>query len=95
MADLFVSWDEYHQSIETLALQIHQSGWQFNQIVCLARGGLRIGDTLSRIAKLYQVTVAQIVSWNGQTDVLGLGVAVALVIAALNVYLWIVKRGKR
>jgi uncharacterized protein len=49
MADLFVSWDDYHQSIEALATQIHQSGWQFNQIVCLARGGLRIGDTLSRI----------------------------------------------
>jgi uncharacterized protein len=49
MADLYVSWDEYHQTIEALALQIHQSGWQFNQIVCLARGGLRIGDTLSRI----------------------------------------------
>jgi uncharacterized protein len=49
MADLFVSWDEYHQTIEALAAQIHQSGWQFNQIVCLARGGLRVGDTLSRI----------------------------------------------
>ncbi|MFM2429289.1 MAG: hypothetical protein RLZZ511_502 [Cyanobacteriota bacterium] len=49
MADLFVSWDDYHQTIEALAAQIHQSGWQFNQIVCLARGGLRVGDTLSRI----------------------------------------------
>jgi uncharacterized membrane protein YqhA len=39
--------------------------------------------------------LGQIVSWNGQTDVLGLGAAVALVIAALNVYLWIVKRGKK
>ena len=26
---------------------------------------VRSGDTLYRIAKLYQVTVAQIVSWNG------------------------------
>jgi uncharacterized protein len=49
MADLFVSWDDYHQTIEALAAQIYQSDWQFNQIVCLARGGLRIGDTLSRI----------------------------------------------
>jgi uncharacterized membrane protein YqhA len=39
--------------------------------------------------------LGQIVSWNGQTDVLGLGAAVALVIAALNVYLWIVKRAKK
>jgi uncharacterized membrane protein YqhA len=47
------------------------------------------------IAVMAVTFLGQIVSWNGQTDVLGLGVAVALVIAALNVYLWIVKRGKR
>lgn len=49
MADLYVSWTEYHQQIEKLAVMIHQSGWQFNQIICLARGGLRVGDLLSRI----------------------------------------------
>jgi uncharacterized protein len=49
MADLYVSWDDYHQTIEQLAAQIHQSGWQFNQILCLARGGVRVGDILSRI----------------------------------------------
>ncbi|TAK90923.1 MAG: phosphoribosyltransferase [Burkholderiaceae bacterium] len=46
---LFVSWTEYHQLIEQLALQIHRSEWQFNQIVALARGGLRVGDVLSRM----------------------------------------------
>ncbi len=49
MPDLYVSWSDYHQKIEQLAAQIYQSGWQFNQIVCLARGGLRVGDILSRI----------------------------------------------
>jgi hypoxanthine phosphoribosyltransferase len=49
MSDLYVSWSDYHQKIEQLAVQIYQSGWEFNQIVCLARGGLRIGDILSRI----------------------------------------------
>ncbi|MBD2409991.1 phosphoribosyltransferase [Nostoc calcicola FACHB-389] len=49
MSDLYVSWSDYHQKIEQLAIQIYQSGWQFNQIICLARGGLRIGDILSRI----------------------------------------------
>jgi hypoxanthine phosphoribosyltransferase len=49
MPDLYVSWSEYHQKIEHLAAQIYQSGWEFNQIVCLARGGLRVGDILSRI----------------------------------------------
>lgn len=47
--DLWVSWDVYHGLIEHLALQIHQSGWQFDHLVCLARGGLRVGDVLSRI----------------------------------------------
>jgi uncharacterized protein len=49
MPDLYVSWSDYHQKIEQLAIQIYESGWQFNQIICLARGGLRIGDILSRI----------------------------------------------
>jgi uncharacterized protein len=49
MSDLYVSWEEYHASIEKLAVQIYQSQWEFDQILCLARGGLRIGDMLSRI----------------------------------------------
>ena len=49
MLDLEVSWSDYHQKIEQLAVQIYESGWEFNQIVCLARGGLRVGDLLSRI----------------------------------------------
>ncbi|HEY9691464.1 MAG TPA: phosphoribosyltransferase [Oculatellaceae cyanobacterium] len=51
MPHLYVSWSEYHQKIEQLAAQIYQSQWQFDQIVCLARGGLRVGDILSRIYK--------------------------------------------
>lgn len=46
---LTVTWAEYHQLIEKLAILIHRSGWHFNGIVCLARGGLRVGDILSRI----------------------------------------------
>ncbi len=51
MPDLYVSWSDYHQKIEQLAVKIYQSKWEFNQIVCLARGGLRIGDILARIYK--------------------------------------------
>ncbi|MBN9474329.1 MULTISPECIES: phosphoribosyltransferase [Pigmentiphaga] len=47
--DLWISWDRYNQLIEQLGLQVHQSGWKFDQIVCLARGGMRVGDVLSRI----------------------------------------------
>lgn len=46
---LYVSYDEYHNLIEKLAIKIHQSGWEFDTILCLARGGLRPGDILSRI----------------------------------------------
>ena len=47
--NLYVSWDEYHLLIERLALQVHTSGWAFDQILCLARGGMRPGDVLSRV----------------------------------------------
>jgi hypoxanthine phosphoribosyltransferase len=46
---LYVSWDEYHMLTERLALKIHASGWEFDQILCLARGGLRPGDVISRV----------------------------------------------
>ena len=46
---LYVSWDEYHMLIERLALKVSASGWGFDQILCLARGGMRPGDVLSRV----------------------------------------------
>ncbi|NLR75172.1 MULTISPECIES: phosphoribosyltransferase [Leeia] len=49
MADLHVNWDDYHSLIEDLGHRIQVSGWQFNQVVCIARGGLRVGDVLARI----------------------------------------------
>jgi len=47
--DLRVNWAQYYRLIEQLALQIHQSGYAFDSLVCLARGGLRVGDVISRI----------------------------------------------
>ena len=46
---LHVSWDEYNVLVEKLALIVHESAFDFNQIICIARGGLRVGDVLSRI----------------------------------------------
>ncbi len=46
---LYVSWDAYHRLIEKLAIQVWDSGWAFDQILCLARGGMRPGDVLSRV----------------------------------------------
>jgi hypoxanthine phosphoribosyltransferase len=49
VSDLIISWEQYHDLIESLAVQVYESGWEFDQIVCLARGGLRVGDVLSRL----------------------------------------------
>ena len=45
----YVDWPEYHQLIERLAVIVHESGYGFDCLLCLARGGLRIGDVLSRV----------------------------------------------
>lgn len=47
--DLWVDWATYHQLIERLIVLVDQSGWKFDQILCLARGGLRVGDVFSRV----------------------------------------------
>lgn len=47
--DHWISWDRYHELIERLALIVHESAWKFDKILCLARGGVRVGDVLSRI----------------------------------------------
>lgn len=47
------------------------------------------------IAVMAVTFLGQIISWDGETPLLGTGVAVALVIAALNLYLWVAKGGKK
>ena len=47
--ELRVDWEEYYRLIEVLALKIHESGYAFDSLLCLARGGLRVGDVISRI----------------------------------------------
>ena len=46
---LHVDWHQYNLLVERLALNVYESGFRFNQIICIARGGLRVGDVLSRI----------------------------------------------
>jgi hypoxanthine phosphoribosyltransferase len=46
---LEIDWPQYNTLVERLALKVHESGFRFNQIICIARGGLRVGDVLSRI----------------------------------------------
>ena len=49
MSDLHISWDQYHKKTEQLAVQVHKDGWEFNQVVCIAKGGMRVGDIFARI----------------------------------------------
>jgi hypoxanthine phosphoribosyltransferase len=48
-AEIRVGWEEYYALIEQLALRVYRSGYAFDALLCLARGGLRAGDVLSRI----------------------------------------------
>lgn len=48
-SDLWLDYDAYYRLVERLSLKIHESGWKFDQVLCLARGGLRVGDVISRI----------------------------------------------
>lgn len=47
--DLWVSYRDYDHAVVNLARMVHESGWDFDQVLCLARGGLRPGDVFSRI----------------------------------------------
>jgi hypoxanthine phosphoribosyltransferase len=62
--DLYISWTEYHEKIEQLALKIYRSQWQFDSIICLAKGGLRIGDILCRIFNL-PLAILAVASYSG------------------------------
>jgi hypoxanthine phosphoribosyltransferase len=47
---LYVSYDEYHNLIEKLAIKVFQSGWEFDTILCLAAAAACVpGDILSRV----------------------------------------------
>jgi uncharacterized protein len=46
---LWVSAGEYDNAMVGLARMVYESSWAFDQVLCLARGGLRPGDIFSRI----------------------------------------------
>ena len=49
MNQLHISWDEYHRKTEELAIKVHDDGYEFNQVVCIAKGGMRVGDIMARL----------------------------------------------
>jgi uncharacterized protein len=67
MNDLYISWTEYHSLIEQLAVKIYQSNWQCDRIVCLAKGGLRVGDILCRIFDV-PLAILSTASYSGKNN---------------------------
>ena len=67
MSDLYVSWEEYSAKIENLAIKVHESDFKYNQIVCIAKGGLRIGDVLSRLFNI-PLAILSVESYHGETN---------------------------
>ena len=49
MSDISYTWDEYIDLNEKLVAMVAKSGWQFDSILCLSRGGMRPGDFFSRV----------------------------------------------
>lgn len=49
MTDLFVTQEEYDDLVEQLVLKVADDGYKFDTILCLARGGMRVGDIFSRV----------------------------------------------
>lgn len=44
-----IDWPSYHQLIEDLSGELHRSNVTFDLVLAIARGGLRVGDVISRI----------------------------------------------
>jgi len=49
---LILSWDEYNNTVEKLAIMIHDSGYKPTLLVGIMRGGAPMIDVLSRVFKL-------------------------------------------
>ena len=65
MVDLHVSWDEYHKKTEELAIKIYNDGWKFNQVVCIAKGGMRVGDIFARLFDV-PLAILSVESYSGE-----------------------------
>ena len=65
MPDLHISWEEYHNKTEELAVKVHEDGWEFNQVVCIAKGGMRVGDVFARIFNV-PLAILSVESYRGE-----------------------------
>ena len=58
MTDIHVTWDDYHKKTEELAIKVYEDGWQFNQVICIAKGGMRVGDVFARLFNVVSALIA-------------------------------------
>jgi len=65
MSDLHISWDDYHKKTEQLAVKVYDDGWKFNQVVCIAKGGMRVGDVFARIFRV-PLAILSVESYKGE-----------------------------
>ena len=65
MTDIHVSWEEYHKKTEELAIIVEKDNWQFNQVVCIAKGGMRVGDIFARLFNV-PLAILSVESYKGE-----------------------------
>ena len=63
MKDVYISWEDYHKKIEQLAKKVYEDNLKFNQIICIAKGGLRVGDIFSRLFNVPLAILCWVLSW--------------------------------
>lgn len=49
MSELFIDQDRYKDLIEQLIIKVDDDNFEFDSLLCLARGGMRVGDIFSRV----------------------------------------------
>ena len=67
MREIHVTWEVYHKKIEQLARKVYQDKWKFNQVICIAKGGLRVGDVFSRLFNV-PLAILSVESYHGNSD---------------------------
>ena len=65
MTILNISWEDYHKKTEQLAVKVYDDGWKFNQVVCIAKGGMRVGDVFARIFNV-PLAILSVESYKGE-----------------------------
>ena len=65
MTELHISWEDYHRKTEELAIKVYDDGWDFNQVVCIAKGGMRVGDVFARIFNV-PLAILSVESYKGE-----------------------------